>query len=69
MIAIPLFVDQPMNALLAEKRHFGILLQKSQVSEEALKEAIKTLTEDERYEIYQIVIILQKNFLKEHSGQ
>ncbi|VDD97591.1 unnamed protein product [Enterobius vermicularis] len=49
MIAIPLFVDQPMNALLAEKRHFGILLQKSQVSEEALKEAIKTLTEDESY--------------------
>lgn len=49
MIVIPLFADQFLNARLAEHHGIAYKINKGRVSEEAVTSAIKTVTEDRRY--------------------
>ena len=49
MLVIPLFGDQKRNAHLAVKLGVGLRLDKPQVNEENLYQAIKTILEDSTY--------------------
>ncbi|PAV73285.1 hypothetical protein WR25_14343 [Diploscapter pachys] len=49
VVAIPLFGDQPKNGKIIESRHFGVTLKKSEIQRDKIREAIKTVVEDESY--------------------
>uniref|UniRef100_A0A0N5AKC7 glucuronosyltransferase n=1 Tax=Syphacia muris TaxID=451379 RepID=A0A0N5AKC7_9BILA len=49
VIAVPLFGDQPSNAKLAVKNHFGVSLKKSEINTEMVSKAIRTILQDDSY--------------------
>jgi glucuronosyltransferase len=48
IITIPLFGDQFRNGRIAEKHGFGYYLPKTQITEENIVKALKTVLNDER---------------------
>ncbi|KIH52097.1 hypothetical protein ANCDUO_17806 [Ancylostoma duodenale] len=49
LVAIPLFGDQPKNALLAERHRFGVTIHKSDLSADVIAKALDTILTDHRY--------------------
>ncbi|VDM68828.1 unnamed protein product [Strongylus vulgaris] len=49
VITVPLYGDQPRNALLAKHHGFGLILQKSELSAESISKAIEEIVSNKKY--------------------
>ncbi|KAL6738216.1 hypothetical protein Aduo_011787 [Ancylostoma duodenale] len=49
LVAIPLFGDQPKNALLAERHRFGVTIHKSHLSADVIAKALDTILTDHSF--------------------
>lgn len=64
IIAIPLFGDQMYNAEIAKKRHIGYVINKWNVTENSIVDALKTILYDKRYSFYSTNLIIAISILE-----
>ncbi len=48
LVAVPLFGDQPRNALIAEKFGIGVSVDKAELNEEKLVQALNAVLKEKR---------------------